>query len=126
MWQLNCTHVYSQAAADTIGATSPHVNVEQIKNFLLILPPPGEQEEISAWISRRTVSLDAAIARAHREIDLLREYRTSLIAEVVTGRLDVREAAARLPDHIEQVEVTEEPGAEDEAEELQEAVADDE
>ena len=76
MWQLNCSHVYSQAAADTIGATSPHVNVEQIKNFLLILPPPGEQEEISAWISRRTVSLDATIARARREIDLLREYRT--------------------------------------------------
>ena len=32
-----------------------------------------------------------------REIDLLREYRTRLIADVVTGKLDVREAAARLP-----------------------------
>ena len=35
---------------------------------------------------------------AQREIDLLREYRTRLIADVVTGKLDVREAASRLPD----------------------------
>jgi type I restriction enzyme S subunit len=126
MWQLNCQHVYSQAAADTIGATSPHVNVERIKNFLLVLPPPQEQDEISTWISAHTMSLDAAIARAHREVDLLREYRASLIADVVTGRLDVREAAERLPGRMEEVDVTEEPPAEDEAEELLEAVAEDE
>ncbi len=41
---------------------------------------------------------------AHKEIDLLREYRTRLIADVVTGKLDVREAAARLPDESEEPE----------------------
>ncbi|MBK6733134.1 MAG: hypothetical protein IPG61_03445 [bacterium] len=40
----------------------------------------------------------ATISRLQREIDLLREYRTRLIADVVTGKLDVREAAAQLPD----------------------------
>ena len=39
----------------------------------------------------------SAIARARRQIDLLREYRTRLIADVVTGKLDVRETAATLP-----------------------------
>ena len=39
-----------------------------------------------------------AIARARRQIELLEEYRTRLIADVVTGKLDVRAAAARLPD----------------------------
>jgi len=39
-----------------------------------------------------------AISRLEREIDLLREYRTRLVADVVTGKLDVREAAATLPD----------------------------
>ena len=38
------------------------------------------------------------IARAHRQIELLQEYRTRLIADVVTGKLDVRDAAAQLPD----------------------------
>ena len=44
----------------------------------------------AAWI--------ATISRLEREIELLREYRTRLVADVVTGKLDVREAAARLPD----------------------------
>ena len=45
-----------------------------------------------------TAGIDAAIDRARRQIELLREYRTRLIADVVTGKLDVREAAASLPE----------------------------
>jgi type I restriction enzyme S subunit len=41
--------------------------------------------------------LNAAISRLEREIELLREYRTRLVSDVVTGKLDVREAAAHLP-----------------------------
>ena len=52
--------------------------------------------------------------RAEREIDLLREYRTRLIADVVTGKLDVREAAARLPDEAEEPEALDEIAAEGE------------
>jgi type I restriction enzyme S subunit len=44
-----------------------------------------------------TTVLSRAVDDARRGIDLLREYRTRLIADVVTGKLDVREAAARLP-----------------------------
>lgn len=47
---------------------------------------------------------DDLIDRAQREISLLREYRTRLIANVVTGKLDVREAATRLPDEAEEPE----------------------
>jgi len=42
------------------------------------------------------MSLSAAISRLEREIELLREYRTRLVADVVTGKLDVRDAAERL------------------------------
>ena len=42
-------------------------------------------------------SIDTAIARLEREIELLREYRTRLVADLVTGKLDVREAATHLP-----------------------------
>ena len=48
--------------------------------------------------------MSAAEESARREIALLREYRTRLIADVVTGKLDVREAAARLPDEVEEPE----------------------
>jgi type I restriction enzyme S subunit len=58
-----------------------------------------------------------AINRARCEIDLLREYRTCLIADVVTGKLDVREAAARLPEEIEEPEPLDESDVANDAEE---------
>ncbi|MBK9317155.1 MAG: hypothetical protein IPM55_23330 [Acidobacteria bacterium] len=42
-------------------------------------------------------TLNTAIARTEREISLMQEYRTRLTADIVTGKLDVREAAAKLP-----------------------------
>ena len=98
MWQINCQHVYAQAAGDVIGAAAPHVNVERIKNFWLVLPPRQDQDDIVAAVTRAHAVPDSAIARAKSEIALIREYRTRLIADVVTGKLDVREAAERLPD----------------------------
>jgi type I restriction enzyme, S subunit len=90
MWQLNCPHVLAQASADIIGATSPHVNVERIRNFQLVIPPQAQQQEIAAWIAQHTRGLESTIDRAEREIVNIREYRACLIADVVTGKLDVR------------------------------------
>ena len=63
-----------------------------------LVPPVQEQLEIVTHIERETKALNTAISRFEREIELLREYRTRLVADVVTGKLDVREAAAKLPD----------------------------
>ena len=65
-------------------------------------PPTTEQAAIVRYLDKRTAAVATAIGRARRQIDLLREYRTRLIADVVTGKLDVREAAARLPDEVEE------------------------
>lgn len=64
----------------------------------LPVPPLDAQKEIMSATTIKTVNLNAAIARAEREIALLREYRTRLAADVVTGKLDVQEAAKDLPD----------------------------
>ena len=64
------------------------------------MPPIDEQGLILEYIDKKSTGLNSAISRLEREIDLLREYRTRLIADVVTGKLDVREAAAMLPDEI--------------------------
>jgi len=61
-------------------------------------PPLDEQERICLYIVDATERIDSAIGRAGEEIDLLTEYRTRLTANVVTGKLDVREAAAALPE----------------------------
>ncbi len=71
----------------------------------LVLPSvPGQQQILDA-LAKETAVLDTATNRAEREIDLLREYRTRLIADVVTGKLDVRKAAARLPEEQEEPDV---------------------
>jgi len=64
----------------------------------LPIPPLKEQSVISRFLAKELAGSNTAVARLEREIELLREYRTRLVADVVTGKLDVREAAARLPD----------------------------
>jgi type I restriction enzyme, S subunit len=66
------------------------------------LPPLSEQHRVLEYVDDRSQYLNSAIGRAVREIALLREYRTRLIADVVTGRLDVRKAAAALPEEAEE------------------------
>jgi type I restriction enzyme S subunit len=84
--------------------TQGNLNVERIGAMGLPLPPCDEQVDILRYVERETSSFDLTIERAVREIGLLREYRTRLIADVVTGKLDVREAAASLPEQAAEPE----------------------
>jgi type I restriction enzyme, S subunit len=79
-------------------------NSTTLGNFPMLLPDVKEQHRILARITAETSALEVARDRTQREIDLLREYRTCLIAEVVTGKLDVRQAAEQLPDETEEPE----------------------
>lgn len=83
------------------GISVPHISPEQINSFRIALPPLSEQMEILGWLRAKTKTFDLSIEPAQREISLLREYRTRLIADVVTGKADVREVAARLPGEAE-------------------------
>ncbi len=74
------------------------LNFENFCRVDLPFPPKQEQQLVAATLERVTMGIGLAIERSSREIDLLREYRTRLISDVVTGKVDVREAAARLPD----------------------------
>ncbi len=65
------------------------------------LPPQQEQLEILKLIAARCEPTDRAIEEAQREIDLVREYRTRLIADVVTGKLDARHFAAADPVEVD-------------------------
>jgi len=92
-----------------------------LANFPVPIPPPDEQDQLVAWIGSQTAELESAIALAKHEIQLLGEYRTRLIADVVTGKLDVREAAAQLPDEDPAID-DDTPLKPDEAADLDEAL----
>lgn len=80
------------------GAAQPKLTQDRLLSISIAVAPPEEQEVIVHHVSEQTRPLITTINRLEREIELLREYRTRLVADVVTGKLDVREAAARLPD----------------------------
>jgi type I restriction enzyme S subunit len=70
---------------------------EDFLRLHIIQPPIIEQQAIVESIRVETARFNAAIARLEHEIGLIHEYRTRLDADVVTGKVDVREATARLP-----------------------------
>ena len=88
----------------TAKSTVDSLRLPMLQNFPVALPPPSEQRAISEFLDKATAAIDAAISHARRQIELVQEYRTRLIADVVTGKLDVREAAAQLPDETDEEE----------------------
>jgi type I restriction enzyme S subunit len=93
-----------QLASLMVGSTFDRINVAEIKGLLVVVPPRQEQDQISAYLDRTVVKLARTVAHTISEQNFLREYRTRLIADVVTGKLDVGEAATRLPEGVEDIE----------------------
>ena len=85
--------------------TQLNLNTETVGNICIGWPPAEEQYEITQRINEASISLEDAISLAGRQIELMEEYRTRLIADVVTGKLDVREAAEDLP-QLEPTDIT--------------------
>ena len=79
------------------GAAQPKLTKDRIMGIAIAVAPVSEQAAIVEYFTEKTTPLRAAIARTEREIALMQEYRTRLTADLVTGKLDVREAAAHLP-----------------------------
>ena len=84
------------------GVSIESLNYDMWKVLVVLVPRRIEQTAIVEHLDKATAGIDAAISRARRQTELLREYRTRLIADVVTGKLDVREAAANLPEEARQ------------------------
>jgi type I restriction enzyme S subunit len=78
------------------SATLPIIDSAELARAPIALPPVSEQKAILLGLEKALQPLHAAVSRAELQIDLIREYRTRLIADVVTGKLDVR--GVPLPD----------------------------
>ena len=87
-----------------VGDIQRDVHIPWLKNVRIPIPPREDQATIVEHLDRRLADLEHHALRSEREIVLVQEYRTRLIADVVTGKLDVRDAAVRLPDEVEEPE----------------------
>lgn len=119
----------NRVTANSIGIAYPAIAETRLGNFHVALPPTlEEQRAIVAWVRRETAVLTKEITRSEREIDLIREYRTRLIADVVTGKVDVRGLAPTepLPEEIDAgVDIEDETTEEDTDLEPEEEAAND-
>ena len=90
------------------GFNQTHLSNYDFKTMPILLPPPDEQIQIAEWIDHRVRAMDAQLGGLASQIELLREYRARLVADVVTGKLDVRAFAETLPDEApDDIEATE-------------------
>lgn len=71
-------------------AGQKRVTNDFVQDFIIGVPPVDEQEAISAYLEQKIKGIDTQIGRENRSIEYLKEYRASLISEVVTGKIDVR------------------------------------
>ena len=76
------------------GVTRYGLSQASIKSIRIPLPSLAEQEAIACFLARTVADVASAVAKTQRQIDLIRDYRTRLIADVVTGKLDVRKSSA--------------------------------
>lgn len=76
------------------------IPMEHLKSVPVPLPPASEQRSITAHLNAATSEVDAALSVTRRQIELLEEYRTVLIADAVTGKLDLSAADSRTPDTV--------------------------
>jgi type I restriction enzyme S subunit len=82
----------------SVGATMDNLNEGMIGRTRIPLPAYNEQIEILRMVAKVEAHIGALIGTAQREIAFINEFRTRLIADVVTGKLDVRAVAASLPE----------------------------
>jgi type I restriction enzyme, S subunit len=98
----------ASSAVLSAGATRQRVNLQSTAERSLALPPVNEQVKIIRRMVAVTEEFQPLLDTASSEIVLIQEFRTRLIADVVTGKLDVRAAAANLPE-ITEIEPIDEP-----------------
>ena len=115
---MRCRAMVDQfvAASKGVGDIQRQVFWPFLRMVQVPVPKLEEQAKIVDFLTSETRSLNTAISRTEREIALMQEYRTRLTADLVTGKLDVREAAVMLPDHSAEInadtEIEEPNGAE--------------
>ena len=88
-WQILSAEVRElQFGFHRLRAAQPHLNAEELKETIVVVPPLPEQQAIASFLDRETAKIDALIAKKERLIELLQEKRTAIISHAVTKGLD--------------------------------------
>lgn len=120
-YYMRC-NLYKEVIVLSAKSTVDSLRYPMLQNFIFAFPSSLEQDSIVKFIEEEEYRIDLAISRIQSEISLIQEYRTRLIADVVTGKIDVRDIVVpeTVQEDIIESDVAEEP--EETAEETPETV----
>jgi len=90
-----------QLIVESTRSAQPHLNAEELGTAVIMLPPLPEQTAIASYLDDADKHIQRYVESEQRQIHLLNEFRSRLIADVVTGKLDVLQAASGLPNDLE-------------------------
>lgn len=98
--QENTKFIYYLLSSDVLnteliynsrGGVQGFVSLDVLRNLLFVKPPISEQQQIVDYLDLQTQKIDTLIDKENKRIELLKEYRQSLISEAATGKIDVRD-----------------------------------
>ena len=92
-YAADCPQATHQKACMGRGITVMHIYGSELKYVTVALPPVPEQAAVVRFLDHATGNMSAVAATSRRQIERIRDYQTRLIADAVTGKLDVRDAA---------------------------------
>jgi len=88
---LRSERFIDRVCALSVGVSYPAINATELADIVVWYPDDkNEQSKIVDYLDKKTAQIDGQISREERSIELLKEYRTALISEAVTGKIDVR------------------------------------
>jgi type I restriction enzyme S subunit len=90
-WAIQSGYNELRTISEGTGSTKGALTCNDVGKFKIPVPPLLEQSKIVRFLENKEIEIDNAIVRAEKEIELIQEYRTRLIADVVTGKVDVRD-----------------------------------
>ncbi|MEQ9369069.1 MAG: restriction endonuclease subunit S [Coleofasciculus chthonoplastes F3-SA18-01] len=93
----NQNHVQKNIIQVSDASAQQAIYLIDVKETKFSIPPYEEQEEIAKYLNQRTWELDQQKSKINKAIDLLKEYRTALITNAVTGKIDVRQVPIPQP-----------------------------
>ena len=90
-WLMSSESIVSQIFFQMRETGQPNIGMDDFGRMRITIPPLMEQEKIVKHIVNKTVEISEILIKSKQEIELLKEYKTALISEVVTGKVDVRD-----------------------------------
>lgn len=94
-WALLSDYIRTnQLVLASSRAAQPHLNVAELGEATVVLPPQDEQSTVASYLKEQTKEIDDLVSRSNAVVALLRERRSALISAAVTGKIDVRKEAS--------------------------------